>query len=109
MKIPIYIFLLFPAVLLFSCSPGETPEDEVSVLNAPSQYMGVMKRSMDMASSIEPEAELKHVIDLFYFYENRYPRNLDELVEEGYMEDIPQIPRSMQIIYDPGTGRVEIK
>ncbi|MCM8759119.1 MAG: type II secretion system protein GspG [Candidatus Omnitrophica bacterium] len=52
---------------------------------------------------------LRNKINTYKRQNGRYPESLQQLVNEGIIEKIPEPPPGMQYIYDPATGRISLK
>jgi len=101
------LFLILILVFTFSCSKKK--KEELTPLNAPMKYGETMGRAMKKAKTMDEILYLKNKINTFQIQEGRYPNSLDELVEKGYIEKLPQPPEGMKFVYDPKTGNVEVK
>lgn len=55
------------------------------------QFKGTTKRAREVVLK-ENLYQLRRVIDQFYVDKKRYPRSLQELVDEGYLRTIPEDP-----------------
>ena len=51
---------------------------------------------------------MKTAIALFQAQEDRYPANLNELVQKKYIREIPAVPAGSTINYNPQSGEVQI-
>lgn len=78
--------------------PGQNP------LTAPADYVGVAVQAKRQAETTIDLVSVNHAIRLFYTAEGRFPNNLQELVDTGYLPIMPQPPHGMRISYDPKTG-----
>jgi hypothetical protein len=101
-----FLFILFILLIFVSCSKKK---EELTPLNAPKKYGETMGRAMKKAKAMDDILYLKNKINTFQIQEGRYPNSLDELVEKGYIEKLPQPPEGMKFVYDPKTGSVEVK
>jgi hypothetical protein len=45
---------------------------------------------------------------LFQVDKGRFPKDLDELVQEKYLTKVPDAPYGMKIDYDPATGTAKV-
>ncbi len=54
-------------------------------------------------------AAMKTQMQLFKFKEQRWPKNLQELVDTGLMQNIPDAPGGREWLYDPETGEVRLE
>jgi competence protein ComGC len=52
---------------------------------------------------------LRTQMELFKFKETRTPKNLDEMVEKGYLRKLPDAPGERSWIYDASTGEVSLE
>ncbi|MGQ9618754.1 MAG: type II secretion system protein [Candidatus Aminicenantia bacterium] len=55
------------------------------------QFKGTTKRAREVVLK-ENLYQMRRVIDQFYVDKKRYPRSLQELVDEGYLRSIPEDP-----------------
>jgi hypothetical protein len=77
--------------------------------NAIEQYGGVMGKTYQKAKAMDVVLPLKQLVDSFYVQEGRYPTSLQELVDKGYIKELPKPPTDREISYDPATGTVSLK
>jgi len=97
---------------IVSCGKKHKPAPESSTLtpgNAIQQYGGVMGKTYQKAKTMDVVLPLKQLVDSFYVQENRYPTSLQELVDKGYIKELPKPPTDREIYYDPATGAVSLK
>ncbi len=52
---------------------------------------------------------LKNKLNTYKRQNGKYPDSLQKLVEEGFIDKIPEPPAGMQYDYDPTTGRLTLK
>lgn len=52
---------------------------------------------------------LKNKINTYKRQNGRYPASLQQLVNEGFVDKIPEPPTGMQYEYDPSTGKLSLK
>jgi len=52
---------------------------------------------------------LKNKLNTYKRQNGRYPDSLQKLVDEGFIERIPEPPAGMQYDYDPATGKITLK
>jgi len=71
-------------------------------------YIGALARAEQTAGATADVASLKPAIEQFLLDKGRYPKNLDELVQEKYLPKIPDAPYGMKMDYDPLTGTVKV-
>ena len=80
------------------------PEQETD--NVVTQRAGILKESREKAQSARDTANktvVKSAIKMFHAREKTYPENLQELVEKGYL---PNVPKGV-FEYDPETGKLK--
>jgi len=97
---------------LVSCGKKHEPASESPALtpgNAIEQYGGVMGKTYQKAKTMDIILPLKQLVDSFYVQEGRYPTSLPELVDKGYIKELPKPPTDREISYDPDTGAVRLK
>ncbi|MCM8772811.1 MAG: hypothetical protein NC926_01225 [Candidatus Omnitrophica bacterium] len=102
------LILFFLLILIFVSCKKEKKED-LTPLNAPLKYGATIEKTMKKAKAMEDILYLKNKINTFQIQEGRYPESLDELVEKKYIEKIPNPPKGMKFVYDPKTGKVDVK
>jgi len=101
---------IFFIIMLSGCNKKQKEEEnKLTPLNAPMKYGETMGKTMKKAKIMEVVLPLKNLIDAFYIEEGRYPESLQELVDKGYIKEIPEPPEGMNYYYDPKTGKVEVK
>lgn len=83
-------------------APGQNP------LNAPTDYVGALAKGKKKSESTAAAVQLGPAIKAFHAGESRYPKNLQELVDEGYIRALPEIPKGMKVDYNPDTGEFNI-
>jgi hypothetical protein len=79
-----------------------------SVFQAPADYVGALGKAKQNAGKTVDIATLKPAIDMFQVDKGHYPQNLDELVKEKYIKQLPQVPNGMKLDYNPATGEVKV-
>ena len=90
------------------------PETEESTssgnpLTAPVDYIGAVGKAKKSSEKRVNLANIQNAIRQFQAVEGRYPKNLNELVTEGYFPRIPRPPRGMKYIYNSKTGQVGVR
>ncbi|MCM8768852.1 MAG: hypothetical protein NC911_04110 [Candidatus Omnitrophica bacterium] len=106
----ILVLGIFSALIIFGgCSKKEKKETDLSPPDALDQYTGVMIKAKKQAETMTELLPLKQLIDSFRAQEGRNPASLEELVEKGYIQQIPPPPQGKQYVYDPNTGSVSFQ
>jgi len=93
-----------------STASGKTNTAQIgdNPLNAPGEYLGAVAKAKKMAEKTVDLASLKNAIQLFYAQEERYPKNLQELVTERYLGALPPPPVGMKFSYNPANGEIKV-
>jgi len=112
----IYHFLLLSVVLLLGCdqksqsSGGGTTNASSggSVLTAPVYYLRAAGKAQQSAVKTVDTASLNQAIQLFNVEKGRNPKDLDELVREKFIPQIPAAPYGTKLVYDAGAGKVSV-
>jgi hypothetical protein len=78
------------------------------VLQAPADYVGALGRAKQNAGKTVDVASLNQAIGMFQVDKGRFPKDLDELVQEGYLKKLPDVPYGMKLDYDPAAGQVKV-
>jgi hypothetical protein len=79
-----------------------------SVLQAPADYVNGLGRAKQNAGKTADVASLNQAIQMFQVDKGRFPKDLDELVQEKFLTKIPDAPYGMKINYDPTTGTATV-
>ena len=111
MKISVSL-LMVAAAFVAGCGdsskPG-TPANTVSnVVAAPANYVGAVVQAQKYAEKQIDVSYINQDIQLFNASEGRYPKDLQELVKEGLIKEVPKDRYGRQLIYDPKTGTVRV-
>ncbi len=92
-----------------SASTGATNQtEEPSALTAPVDYLGAVGKAKQTAVKTVDLASINQAIQMFQVEHDRFPRSLEELVQEKYLPRIPEAPYGMKIEYDAQTGKVRV-
>jgi hypothetical protein len=107
--------VIFLAVFMISCGrkESETKTEEggkkLTPVNAPSKYGEVMGRALKKSKAMDDLLYLRNKINTFQIQEGRYPYTLQELVEKGLTEQLPEPPEGMKFVYQPDSGKVSVQ
>jgi hypothetical protein len=108
-------FLSLAALIVATgCKPsggsqtGDSTNSSGSVLQAPADYVGALGKAKQTAGKTVDVASLNQAIGLFQVDKGRFPKDLDELVQDKYLTKVPDAPYGMKIDYDPVTGTVKV-
>lgn len=113
---PHRLFYLVALCFLFGCNnktptttatsttntPGSNP------LNAPNDYLGGLANGRNKAIATTDIASVNQAIQIFKTEHDRYPKDLNELVQEKLLVKIPDAPYGMKLDYDADSGTIKV-
>ena len=110
------LFLIFAISLtLIGCgknssqpAPSTNATTSGSVLTAPVDYLGAIGKAQQNAVKTVDTTSLTQAIQLFNVDKGRNPKDLNELVQEKYIPQIPTPPYGTKLDYDPSSGHVKV-
>lgn len=79
-----------------------------SPLTAPADYVGALGKGQQKAIKTVDTASLNQAIQLFQVDHGRFPKDLNELVQEKVISQIPEAPAGTKLVYDPAAGTVKV-
>lgn len=88
--------------------PKEPAKVGDNPLNAPSDYLGAVAKAKKHADKSLDMVQLKRSIEQFYASEDRYPKDLQELVQLKYLPQVPPAPPGMTLVYEAKSGVVKL-
>lgn len=77
-------------------------------LNAPADYLGAMGKAKNLAQKTVDLTTLNRAVQMFYAAEDRMPKDLKELVTQGYLPKLPEVPQGTRLAFNPATGEVRL-
>jgi hypothetical protein len=92
-----------------SPTPPQTNAPSAGVLTAPVDYLGAVAKAKQVAEKTIDVTSLNQAIQLFHVQEERYPNDLNELVQKNYIRNIPQAPYGKKIVYNAQAGAVTVQ
>ncbi len=105
--------MLFVIVVLTGCGrsdPGEgnaQPAKPASnPVSAPVDYLGATAAGKKSAEKTVHLAPVLSALQQFHAAEDRYPAQLQELVQAGFLARLPEAPPGQFLRYDPTDGSV---
>jgi len=115
MKTYLWFSLVF-AVSLVGCGEksggkadgGGTNATSGSVASAPADYLRAAAKGQQDSVKTVDKASLDKAISLFNVDKGRYPKDLNELVQEKYIPQIPPTPFGTKLSYDANSGRIDV-
>lgn len=75
---------------------------------APLDYLAAQGKAKKFAERTISAAELTSAIQKFNAMEDRYPRDLNELVQQRYLQAAPAAPAGKRWDYNPQTGAIRL-
>jgi hypothetical protein len=106
------IFPLLATAVLLGAGCGDSSKQSKAgaavsnAVTAPVEYIGAAGRAVVLAEKTVDVAGISQAVQMFVAQEGRYPKSLDELIEQQLLTQIPKAPHGMKIVYYPQTGRV---
>jgi ABC-type glycerol-3-phosphate transport system substrate-binding protein len=106
--------LLAAALVLAGCgnnqgSSSQTNSASTGAVPAPSgNYLDTLANSRDRAVKVIDTASLTQAVQMFNATEGRFPKDLEELVTNKLIAEIPVTPRGKKLDYNPATGEVKL-
>jgi len=79
-----------------------------SLVTAPVDYLDAASKAKQRAVKTVDTTSLDKAVQLFNVEKGRNPKDLNELVSEKYIKEIPAAPYGTKIDYDPNSGRVSV-
>ncbi|TAL07467.1 MAG: hypothetical protein EPO07_00150 [Verrucomicrobia bacterium] len=107
-------FLLAATLVFAGCgknssTPAQTTNTTSgSVLTAPVDYLGAVGRAQQSAVKTVDTASINQAIQMFQVDKGRNPKDLKELVDEGFMPRLPDAPYGYKLSYDATSGVVKV-
>ncbi len=77
-------------------------------LTAPVDYLGAVGKAKKYAGKAVDLASLNQAIQQFRAGEDRFPKDLNELVSEGYLPRLPAAPPGTRLQYNAARGEVRV-
>ncbi len=87
------------------CGSKEEAKPEKPQVNS-TDYLGAMSKSVKVAENVTDVSSVQQAVNMFQASEERYPANLNEVVTEGYLPVLPELPAGYVYSYDSQTGKV---
>ncbi len=79
-----------------------------SVLTAPVDYLRAAGNAQRSAVKTVDTSSLNQAIQLFNVEKGRNPKDLNELVSEKFIPQIPPAPAGSKLVYDATSGKVSV-
>jgi hypothetical protein len=94
-----------------STNPGGQTTNATSSgnpLTAPVDYLEAVGKAKQSAVKTVDVTSLNQAIQMFNVENGRFPKDLNELVAEKIIPQIPKAPYGMKIVYDAKSGKVSV-
>jgi len=75
-----------------------------SVIAAPVEYLGAINEAKKHSVKVVDLVQVEQAIRQFQAAEDRFPKSLDELIQEKYLVALPKLPNGMEYRYNPADG-----
>ena len=77
-------------------------------VTAPVDYLGAVAKAKRTAVKVTDLASVKQAIQIFHSEEERFPKDLNELITKQYIPALPTAPYQMKYRYNAANGEVTI-
>lgn len=97
--------------LLVGCGDSSAPASGSSSGNpvtAPVDYLEAVNKGKKNSIKVANLASVKQAVQMFYAEEERYPKDLNELISKQYIPALPEPPYQMKYTYNATNGEVKI-
>jgi hypothetical protein len=101
------------AALLAGCGDGGTSRSGAakgggSPATAPLDYLAAQGQAKKHSEKVVSLAQVQQALQQFHASEDRWPKDLQELVKAGFLASVPAAPAGQRVVYDPATGAVRM-
>ena len=101
------------AALLAGCGDGGTSKSGPakgggSPATAPLDYLAAQGQAKKHSEKVVSLAQVQQALQQFHASEDRWPKDLQELVKAGFLASVPAAPAGQRVVYDPATGAVRM-
>jgi len=103
------LFLILLAILFFISGCNRNNNNSTSPTDKVKKFGQKIERTFKRGKLTNTTMYLKNKIITYQREEGRYPESLQELVDKGYIKEIPKPPEGMNYYYDPKIGKIEVK
>ncbi len=104
MKTYYCLTLLIAGIVAGGCGKEQSAPPQ----SAPSGYVGALVKGQQTAVKTIDVTSLNQDIQLFNAQEGRNPKDLNELVTQHYIGQLPDPPAGMKFVYDAVQGKVSV-
>ena len=108
--------VIIAALLLAGCSDKSNQASNSatqtntsgSVVTAPVDYLKAVAKDQQSAVKTIDTTSIDKAIQLFNVDKGRNPTDLNELVQQKYLPEIPATPYGTKLVYDAQAGKVSV-
>jgi len=118
MKSACCLFVLVAGLAIAGCGKDENSSGSSTTVapvnnnpppaQAGNGYLGTMARAQQLAVKTVDLTSLNNDIQQFNIQEGRLPKDLNELVTQHYIGQLPAAPAGMKLVYDAAQGKVTV-
>lgn len=99
--------ILGAALALALAGCGDSSKSSGNPVTAPVDYVGAVGKAKKSSEKVVDVATLQKAIQAFHADEDRYPKDLNELVTSKILPTLPEPPYGMKFQYNPQTGAIK--
>lgn len=77
-------------------------------LTAPVDYLGAVGAAQRQSVKTLDAIQVQQAVRAYAAGEEHLPASLQDLIKDGYLPRLPDLPRGMRYDYNPANGRVQI-
>ncbi len=77
-------------------------------MSAPADYLGALGKGQQSALKTVDTSRINQAVQFYNADHGRNPADLDELVKEKYLPQIPPAPYGTKLVYDAQSGTVKV-
>ncbi len=101
------------AALAVGCGDGGASKSGAakgggSPATAPLDYLAAQGQAKKHSEKVVSLAQVQQALQQFHASEDRWPKDLQELVKAGFLAAVPAAPAGQRVVYDPATGAVRM-
>jgi len=102
------------ALLVAGCGDGEASKSGAakgvggSPATAPLDYLAAQGQAKKHSEKVVSLAQVQQALQQFHVTEDRWPKDLQELVKAGLLVAVPTAPAGQRLMYDPASGTVRM-
>lgn len=75
---------------------------------APLDYLAAQGQAKKHSEKVVSLAQVQQALQQFQASEDRWPKDLQELVKAGFLASVPEAPAGQRVVYDANAGTVRM-